>query len=118
MKSSLAQISDDKKVAVIQVGYQLLVSAKQRPLDQTDDKSIDLLLEYCGFDQSPIGRFLGNTFWEKSVMVNPYECFDQVASFDRATKAAVKEMLFALAQIDNQYMRQDIAMQLVQRLGL
>ena len=46
MKSSLAQISDDKKVAVIQVGYQLLVSAKQRPLDETDDKSIDLLLEY------------------------------------------------------------------------
>ena len=62
MNHSLAHISDDKKVAVIQVGYQLLVSAKQGPLDESDDKSIDLLLEFCGFDQSPIGRFLGNIF--------------------------------------------------------
>lgn len=118
MNKSLFQISDENKIAVIQVGYQLLISAKRRQLDESDDKSINLLLEYCGFDQSLSGRLIGNRFWEKAIMVNPYTSFDIVASFDKNNKSAVKEMLFALAEVDNQLLRRDIAFQLVSRLGL
>lgn len=118
MNTTLKNISDDKKVAVIQVGYQLLVSAKQRPLDETDEPSISLILKYCGFDDSPIGKFIGNVFWSRSIEYNPYEAFGQVSNFSAAEKSAVKEMLTELANIANCYSRRDIARQLFQRLGL
>jgi hypothetical protein len=118
MNTTLKNISDDKKVAVIQVGYQLLVSAKQRQLDDSDNQSIDTILNYCGFDNSLIGQEFGNLFWNKSVDFNPYEAFSVVSRFAPPEKAAVKEMLLCVSQLDNQYLRMDIASQLIHRLGL
>lgn len=118
MNTTLAHIADNKKVAVIIVGYQLLVSAKQRPLSESDDPSIDVILEYCGFDQSPLGKLIGNTFWEKSIVCNPNAAFQMVSEFSNGEKAAVKEMIQALVRKDNTYMRQDIANQLYSILHL
>lgn len=118
MNTTLKNISDDKKVAVIQVGYQLLVSAKQCLLDESDEPSVGLILKYCGFDDSPLGKFIGNTFWNKSIDYNPYEAFSMVSGFSTSEKAAVKEMLTDLANMDNQFLRMDIARQLFNRLGL
>lgn len=118
MNTTLKNISDDKKIAIIQVGYQLLVSAKQRQLDDSDNQSIDMILNYCGFDNSPMGQAIGNMFWNKSVDFNPYEAFSVVSKFSPLEKAAVKEMLLCVSQLDNQYLRMDIASQLILRLGL
>ncbi len=109
MNELLKSVSDDKKVAVIIVGYQLLVSAKQCQLNESDDPSIDIILEYCGFDQSPIGKMIGNIFWEHSIQTDPHLAFDMIFEFSSAEKAAVKEMLQTLVVEDNTIMRQEVA---------
>lgn len=118
MNTTLKNISDDKKVAVIQVAYQLIVSAKSYPLDEADESSIDLILKYCGFDESPLGKFIGNTFWNKSIECNPYDAFSVVSNFSASEKAAVKEMLTELSNIDNQFLRRNIARQLFNKLDI
>ena len=45
MNTILSMLSDAYKIAVIQVGYQLLLSAKQRGLDDSDNPSIDNMLK-------------------------------------------------------------------------
>ena len=43
-RSSLYSLEDNEKIAVMIVGYQLLVSAKCCPLDESDNPSIDIIL--------------------------------------------------------------------------
>lgn len=118
MNTTLTHVTDEKKVAVITTGYQLLVSAKQQPLNKSDDPSINIILEYCGFDQSPLGQFLGNTFWENAIKADPYAAFQTVARFSTDEKTAVRDMVQSLIQKDNTFMRQDIANQLYAILQL
>ncbi len=118
MNTILSMLSDAYKIAVIQVGYQLLLSAKQRGLDDSDNPSIDIILEYCGFNDSTLGRMTGNIYWSKSIVVDPYHAFNIVSGFSSSEKAAVKEMLIALTKKDNHLLRMDIANQMFSILRL
>lgn len=117
-RAALYGLSDEEKIAVIIVGYQLLVSSKCCPLDERDNPSIDIILRYCGFDGSEFAKKLGELFWNKAIVNNPYPAFAMVAGFSQEKKATVRRMLEELSAKDNQLLRKDIAKQLGYLLGL
>jgi|GEM_PF-3936754 hypothetical protein len=117
-RSLLHFLSDEEKIAVMIVGYQLLVSAKQRPLDPGDDPSIDIIYKYCGFDGSPFAKTIGDIFWNHSIVNNPNEAFITVMNFEQDKKNVVSDMLKKLCEEDNSFLREDIYRQLVRILEL
>jgi len=124
MNSVLASLPFNEKLAVVHLGFQLLGSAKQAPLSEEDDPSIDYIISSVGYDSNST---MGNLVWNvgsDANKVNPFSAFSTVASFSSQKKAAFKSMIEGLCSPDLigystiRILRMDIAQQIYARIGM
>lgn len=119
MSTILANLSVEKKMAVMQLGYQLIVSAAGRPLSSADDASIDIILSECtpsGNEQlRQLANSLSTKLWNEAILYDPFESFRIVSSFTPAEKDAFKYMMLKVANRDNSLLRMDILSQIFKR---
>ncbi len=124
MNSILSSLSINEKLAVVQLGYQLIGSAKQAPLSEEDDPSIDYIIEAVGYGNNPT---MGNFIWNEGSdanKINPFSAFETVSCFSSEKKSAFKSMIEGLCSPDLvgytmiRILRTDIARQICQRVGI
>lgn len=120
MSTILANLPIEKKKAVIQLGYQLIVSAAGRPLSSLDDASIDIILRECSVSSGNgyADDILANALWNDAILFDPFESFRIVSSFNQSEKKAFKEMMLKVARKDNTYLRMDILSQIFNRVNI
>lgn len=120
MSAILANLPIEKKKAVIQLGYQLIVSAARRPLSSSDDVSIDIILNECmaSSGNKQVDKILSNSLWNEAILFNPFESFQIVSSFTQSEKDAFKQMMLKVAYKDNSFLRMDILSQIFNRTGV
>lgn len=106
MSAILANLTLEKKKAVIQLGYQLIVSAAGRPLSSSDDASINIILSECivASGNKHTDEILANALWNEAILFNPFESFQIVSSFTQGEKEAFKQMMMKVANKDNIYL--------------
>lgn len=124
MNSILSSLPMGEKLAVVQLGYQLIASAKQAPLSEEDDPSIDYIIEAIGYGNNPT---VGNLLWNQgsdAEQVNPFSAFETVSRFSSVKKSAFQSMIEGLCSpkftgfSTIRILRKDIARQIYQRVGL
>lgn len=117
MSAILKNLSIEKKKAVIQLGYQLIISAAGRPLSSADDASIDIILNEClpQLGGSSLNDGIANTLWNDAILFSPFLSFQVVSQFSDTEKEAFKQMMLKVAQKDNVYLRMDILSQIFNR---
>lgn len=124
MNRILSSLPMNEMLAVIQLGFQLIGSAKQGPITEEDDPSIDYIIESIGFGNNPN---VGNLLWNEGSdanKVNPFSAFETVSRFSPEKKAAFKSMIEGLCSPELvgyttiRLLRVDIARQIYQRVGL
>lgn len=117
MSAILANLPIEKKKAVIQLGYQLIISAAGRPLSSSDDASIDIILSECiaPSGNNHVDEMSSNTLWNEAIHFNPFESFRIVSSFTQSEKEAFKQMMLKVARKDNAFLRMDILSQIFNR---
>lgn len=121
MNKILASLSYEDKLAVVQLGYQLIASAKQATLSEEDNPSIDYIIESIGMGHN---ENIGNLIWNEGSNANPFVAFQIVAGFSQEKKSAFKTMIEGLCSSDLigfttiRILRKDIARQIYQRIGI
>lgn len=120
MSSILANLSLEKKKAVIQLGYQLIVSAAGRPLSSSDDASIDIILGECitFTGNKRADEILANSLWNDAILFNTFEAFKIVSLFSNSEKEAFAQMMLRVAREDNSYLRLDILSQILDKINV
>ena len=131
MDNVLAYLTHDEKMAVMQVGYQLIESAAHHALGrricEDDDPSVDIIIKSVTVPSTATGNsFLDNfmtnniynEMWNEAIWMNPYEAFDIVRRFDKEEKAAFKKMMLEVAMTDNVAMRMNILQDTFRRVGI
>ena len=101
------KLKPEEIVAIMQLTYQLIACAKQAPISEDDDDSIETMMHMMGFK-----TIAGNIYWDIAVDFNPFEAFEIVSNFTTQTKEAFKSLILSVAAIDNVILRNDIAHQL------
>lgn len=114
MSAILANLPIEKKKAVIQLGYQLIVSAAGRPLSSLDNESIDIIMSECVVQSGiqPIDEMSSNVLWNEAIFLDPFEAFRIVSLFNQVEKEAFKRMMLKVARQDNTFLRMDILSQI------
>lgn len=117
MSDILANLPIEKKKAVIQLGYQLIVSAAGRPLSSSDDESINIVTGECMLQSGNqhLDEMFSNALWNDAIFFDPFEAFRIVSSFTQAEKEAFKHMMLKVARHDNTFLRMDILTQIFNR---
>lgn len=113
MNEILGYLNHNEKLAVMQVGYQLIESAANafgRRICEEDDQSVDIIIQSVTV---PTGNTLMDTciynqMWNEAIWMDPYEAFAIVKKFDKEEKAAFKEMMMRVAHKDMVAVRMDI----------
>ena len=123
MDEVLQYLTHDEKMAVMQVGYQLIESAcnaNGRRISEEDDASVDIIIK--SVTKSTGIPFLDdniyNQMWNEAIWMNPYEAFDIVKKFDKEEKAAFKEMMLRVARKDMIAVRMDILNDTFKRVNI
>lgn len=111
------ELTDDQITAVMQLTYQLIASANYGRFSESDDPSIDVMMQKMGFT-GPLMEVIGNAHWNDAMDMNPFQAFNVVAGFSQAKKNAFKDAILAVARKDNTALRMDIAMQIFNRTGI
>ena len=124
MNKILSSLPMNEKLAVVQLGYQLIGSAKQAPLSEEDDSSIDYIIEAIGYgNNSNAGNFIWNEGSDAN-KINPFSAFEIVSRFSIDKKNAFKSMIEGLCSPDLvgyttiRILRANIAQQIYQRVGI
>lgn len=130
MDDVLAYLTHDEKMAVMQVGYQLIESAANaigRRICEDDDPSVDIIIKAVtvpstttgnNFLDSFITNNIYNKMWNEAIWMNPFEAFDIVREFDKEEKAAFKKMMLEVARKDNVAMRMNILRDTFRRVDI
>lgn len=120
MSTILANLPIEKKKAVIQLGYQLIVSAAGRPLSSLDDASIDIIISECSVSSGNghADGMLANALWNDAILFDPFESFQIISSLNQSEKEAFKEMMLKVARQDNTYLRMNILYQIFNRVNI
>ena len=113
MNEILGYLNHNEKLAVMQVGYQLIESAANafgRRICEEDDPSVDIIIQSVTV---PTGNTLMDTciynqMWNEAIWMDPYEAFAIVKKFDKEEKAAFKDMMMRVAFKDMVAVRMDI----------
>lgn len=124
MNQVLSALSMEDKLAVVQLGFQLICGAKQAPISEEDDPSIDYIINSIGYANNPS---LGNFIWNEGSdanKVNPFDAFSVVSHFSITKKEAFKCMIDGLCSLNLsgsstiRMCRLDIAQQIYQKVGI
>ena len=113
-------LNEKEKLALLQLIYQLIISAEGDINEYRDNASIDYALYSLGYSPKyPSTRLLGNELWRKAIQeMNPYEAFDIIRNLNPAIKRLVKKLLEYIANINgNKYARLDILRQILVRIN-
>ena len=116
MDEVLGYLNHDEKLAVMQVGYQLIESAANamgRRICEQDDPSVDIIIKALTVPtgNSFLDNNIYNQMWNDAIWMNPYEAFAIVKEFDKEEKAAFKEMMLRVARKDMVAVRMDLLKQ-------
>ena len=131
MDNVLGYLTHEEKLAVMQVGYQLIESAANHALGrricEDDDPSVDIIIKSVTVPSTSTGNSLLDNFmtnniytemWNEAIWMNPYEAFDIVRRFDKEEKAAFKKMMLEVARKDNVSMRMNILQDTFRRVNI
>lgn len=131
MDNVLGYLTHEEKLAVMQVGYQLIESAGNHALGrricEDDDPSVDIIIKSVTVPSTSTGNSLLDNFmtnniynemWNEAIWMNPYEAFDIVRRFDKEEKAAFKKMMLEVARKDNVSMRMNILQDTFRRVNI
>lgn len=131
MDNVLGYLTHEEKLAVMQVGYQLIESAVNHALGrricEDDDPSVDIIIKSVTVPSTSTGNSLLDNFmtnniynemWNEAIWMNPYEAFDIVRRFDKEEKAAFKKMMLEVARKDNVSMRMNILQDTFRRVNI
>ena len=131
MDNVLGYLTHEEKLAVMQVGYQLIESAANhalgRRIGEDDDPSVDIIIKSVTVPSTSTGNSLLDNFmtnniynemWNEAIWMNPYEVFDIVRRFDKEEKAAFKKMMLEVARKDNVSMRMNILQDTFRRVNI
>ena len=131
MDNVLGYLTHEEKLAVMQVGYQLIESAASHALGrricEDDDPSVDIIIKSVTVPSTSTGNSLLDNFmtnniynemWNEAIWMNPYEAFDIVRRFDKEEKAAFKKMMLEVARKDNVSMRMNILQDTFRRVNI
>lgn len=123
MNEVLGYLNTDEKLAVMQVGYQLIecaANAMGRRICEQDKESVDIIIDSVTVStgNSFVDNNIYNQMWNEAIWMNPYEAFDIVKKFDNEEKAAFKEMMLAVAQKDMVALRMDLLKQTFDIVGI
>ena len=114
---SFGELDDRQIEAVLQLTFQLIASANYGRFSESDDPSINIMIERLGFSGILL-ETLGNAYWNDAMNMNPYTAFNIVARFDENQKQAFKSAVIAVADKDNTLLRHDIARQIFAKTGI
>lgn len=106
-KLNFTELGADEIIAIMQLTYQLIISAKQAPVSEEDDESINVMMRMLGFKTR-----MGNLFWNEAINFDPYKAFEIVSNFSLQKKEAFKSLILEVALIDNVILRYDVAQQI------
>lgn len=107
------ELNGEEMAAVMQLTYQLIGCAKQEPVSEEDNASIDVMMRMLGFKTN-----MGNLIWNIAVDMNPYEAFRVISGFSSKKKEAFKGLILAVADVENTFLRMDIANQIFSNVGI
>ena len=123
MDEVLGYLNHEEKLAVMQVGYQLIESAANahgRRISEQDAASVDIIIKSVTMPSgnSFLDTCIYNSMWNEAIWMNPFEAFDTVKKFDKEEKAAFKEMMLKVARKDMVAVRMDILKQTFDRVDI
>lgn len=123
MDEVLGYLNHEEKLAVMQVGYQLIESAANahgRRISEQDEASVDIIIKSVTMPSgnSFLDTCIYNSMWNEAIWMNPFEAFDTVKKFDKEEKAAFKEMMLKVARKDMVAVRMDILKQTFDRVDI
>lgn len=110
---NFTKLKSEEVMAIMQLTYQLIACAKQGPLSERDNKSIDVMMNLLG-----LGTQLGNLYWNDAVDFNPFGAFEIVSKFSEEKKKEFKHLMMSIASVDNSFLRNDIARQIFTRTNI
>lgn len=116
MNEILGYLNQEEKLAVMQVGYQLIegaANATGRRICELDEASVDIIIESVTMSSGNAfwDKCIYNKMWNEAICMNPYEAFAIVKKFDKEEKSAFKEMMLKVARKDMVALRMDILKQ-------
>ena len=123
MNEILGYLNNDEKLAVMQVGYQLIegaANATGRRICEQDEASVDIIIESVTMPSGNafLDKCIYNQMWNEAIWMNPYEAFAIVKKFDKEEKAAFKEMMLNVARKDMVALRMDILKQTFEKVDI
>ena len=114
---NLSSLNREQQSAVVQLTCQLIASAANGHVSfDGDTESFDVMLRHMGY-VGPL-KGLGVLLWNDSVHMNPYRAFEIVACFNSSMKLDFKKMILEVCQVENQFLRMDIAKQIFDRTSI
>lgn len=111
--NALHNLEHKELMAVIQLGYQLIISANYGSMEDDDEPSIDLVMSHLGYTPNN-----SNLVWLVGINTNPFEAFDIVSQFSDEKKRAFKAMILDVSNLKKTMLRLDIASQIFSRVGI
>ena len=115
MVLKLNQLDMNEQLAMIQLAYQLIVSANYGVINENDDPSIDIIYRYMGYEH----RATADMVWNTAISsMSPWEAFNIVHNMSQENKAIFKSMINEVALKDNVELRMNIAQQIFDRTGI
>lgn len=115
----MKNLKPNEQLAVLQLVYQLIVSADGSINAQRDDSEISLALRALGYDKALTMNYIGNALWNEAINFNPFEAFAIVSQLDGEAKQEFKKLLNTIAwSKGNRGNRIDIANQIYNKVGI
>lgn len=114
MNNSLKDLPLREAKAILQAGYQLIVSSNYNVISEEDDSAIDILYRYLGYDGGLDSRNKGTLIWNEAINFSPYLSFEIVKCLNDAQHLDFVRMIFEIVHDDRekQFPRADCAKQL------
>lgn len=111
----LKQLDMNEQLAMIQLAYQLIISANYGVINENDDTSIDIIYRYMGYEQ----RATADIVWNTAISsMSPWDAFNIVSNLSSEKKNVFKSMINEVALKDNVALRLNVAQQIFNRTGI
>lgn len=111
----LKQLDMNEQLAMIQLAYQLIISANYGVINENDDPSINIIYRYMGYEH----RATADIVWNTAISsMSPWDAFNIVSKLSQEKKAIFKSMIDEVALKDNVELRLNVAQQIFDRVSI
>lgn len=112
--ATLKDLKDNEKLAVIQCGYQIIMSANGNNISEADDDCIDAILNSVSDN-----KLIQHALWNKAIWTDPYTSFALLQSLlvDKELRESFLKMMKTLIETKNNRRRFNCATQVLSNVG-